>query len=162
MDLSKQIYDLLEPHEKTRFMSQKNQERFEQQCRQFINHVVSPVFKEIKEEFSRYGRSVDISLGHIPSNLLLVYPKLCITVPDGRTFIYWVTIKRTGDKFYVERFRSIEGEGSISKVFKASLPKGSQLLDDLSEVTEEDIQRDIIELYQRHITMKTSPLRQAQ
>jgi hypothetical protein len=157
MDLKKQIFELLEPEEKARFMIQKKQERFEQQCRQFINHVVSPVFKEIKEEFSRYGRSVDIAMGGFSNIIPGFYPKLHITVPGGRIFKYWVEVKQKEDKFCVKRFRSIEGEGEKPKVFKISLPQGRQLLDDLSEVNEEYIQRDIIEVYQGHIMMNTIP-----
>ena len=162
MDLKKQIYDLLESEEKQRFINQNEQERFRQQGSQFINHVVSPVFKDIKQEFSRYGRSVDIAMAGFSSEYFLAYPKLCIAIPDGRTFTYWVKFKRTGDKFIIERYRSIEREGEIPKVFKASLPQGRQLLDDLSDVCEEDIKRDFIELYKRHITMNTIPLRQVQ
>jgi hypothetical protein len=162
MELSKQIFDLLEPDEKERVISQRNQERFEQQCGHFLNYVMVPAFKNMQGQFMSYGRSVDISPSFFACIRPGVYPKLCITVPDGRTFNYWVKITHAGGKFIIERFRSIEGEGGVPQVFKISLPQGRQLLDDLSEVNEEYIQRDIIELYQRHIIMNKSPLRHPQ
>jgi hypothetical protein len=157
MELSKRIYDLLEPEEKARFMSQKNQQRFEQQCSQFLNYVMLPVFKNVQQAFMSYGRSVAISPSFFSCVRPGVYPKLCISVPGGRMFKYWVEVKQKEDKFCVKRFRSIEGEGGKSKVFKMSLPQGRQLLDDLSEVNEEYIQRDIIGLYRRHIIVNAIP-----
>ena len=157
MELSKQIFELLEPEEKARFMIQKNQERFEQQCGHFRNRVLVPVFNNIQQAFMSYGRSVDISPSFFSCVRPGVYPKLCISVPGGRMFRYWVEVKQNRDKFCVKRFRSIEGKGGMPQVFKVSLPQGRQLLDDLSEVNEEYIQRDIIELYQRHIMMSMGP-----
>jgi hypothetical protein len=163
MELKKQIFDLLEPEEKERFINQNEQERFRLQSSQFINRVVLPVFNEIKEEFSRYGRSVDIAMGGFSSEYLVVYPKLCIAIPDGRTFNYWLKFRRTGDNFIIVRYRSIASEGDISTVFKRSLTTRRQLLGDLSEANEEYIQCDIIELYQRCVVvMNTIPLRQPQ
>jgi hypothetical protein len=162
MELSKQIYDLLESEEKARCMIQKNQERFEQQCGHFRNRVLVPVFNNIQQAFMSYGRSVDISPSFFSCVRPGVYPKLCISVPGGRIFKYWVEVKQNRDKFDVKRYRSIGRKDDSPQVFKVSLPQGRQLLDDLSDVGEEDIQQDFIELYKRHITMKTSPLRQVQ
>jgi hypothetical protein len=140
MELKKQIFDLLEPDEKERFISQENQQRFEQQCGHFLNRVMVPVFKEMQQHFLSYGRSVDISPSFFSIIRPGIYPKLRITVPDGRTFNYWVKIKRNGEKFIIERYRSIEREGVMPQIFKASLPQGRQRVDDLAEVCEEDIQ----------------------
>lgn len=162
MDLKKQIFELLEPEEKAHFVIKTNQERFRQQGRHFLIHVVSPVFKDIKEEFSKYGRSVDITMAGFASEYLLGYPKLCIAVPDGRTFTYWLKFKRTGDNFIIVRYWSIACEDAISTILKRSRPTRRQLLGDLSEANEEYIQCDIIELYQRCVVRNTFPLRQAQ
>ena len=159
MDLKKQIFKLLEEEEKERFINKKNQQRFEQQCSHFCNGVMKPVFKNIQQAFMSYRRSVDISPSFFSCVRPGVYPKLCISVPNGRMFRYWVEVKQIRDKFCVKRFRSIEEEGGVPKVFKTSLPHGRQPVDDLSEITEEYLQRDIIELYRRHIIISTIPLR---
>ena len=162
VDLKQQIFELLEPDEKAPFISQIDQERFRLQICQFINGVVLPVFRDIQQAFMSYGRSVDIAMAGSSSEYLVVYPKLCIAIPDGRTFNYWLKFTRTGDNFIIVRYWSIACERDISTVFTRSHPTRSQLLGDLSEANEEYIQCDIIELYQRCVVMNTFPLRQAQ
>lgn len=149
MELEKEILDLLETDEREGFISQKDHETIEQECSQFMDYVVLPALKKIQEEFRKYGYSVHISPGCFPS----LYSKLRIRVPHGRTFIYWVEIKHKGPKFIIERHLSIEPDVGISQVSKGL--HGRQLLGDLSHVNEEEIQRDFIEVYKRHVKINT-------
>lgn len=153
MNLKNQIFNLLEPEEQERLIPLKDRKKFEQQCDQALNQVVLPVFKRMRKGFIRCGRSVDIAPDCFPIVSPGFYPRLRIAVPDGRTFIYWVKIERTGDKFCIAHHHSIEGGKPQS--FTVLLPQGRErFVDDLSEVRQEDIERDIIELYREHITMK--------
>ncbi|MEI8015204.1 MAG: hypothetical protein WCH20_10250 [Nitrospira sp.] len=152
MNLKQQIFNLLEPEEQERLIPLEDREKFEQQCDQVGSRIVLPVFKRIQKDFRSYGRSVDITPDHFPI-FPPVDPRLRIAVPDGRAFTYWVEIKRSGDKFWVAHHHLIEGDkkSCISELW----PQGKQqFVDDLSEVRQEDIQQNFIELYQEHITMK--------
>lgn len=155
MELNTRVYELLEPEEKEHLIIQLNLHKLEEECGQFGNCVILPVFKKIQEEFGRYGRSVLISPGTFSIIPPGITPKLRITVSRGRIFIYRVQIMLKGNKLWIERHLSIGKESGIPQVIKTSIP----LPNDPSRISEEYLRRDITGLYQRHIKMNKITVR---
>ena len=162
MTFKEQIFDLLEPEEKRQIKMKEEvetrNERFNEQSRWFYENLLVPLFKEKREGFSKAGRTVKISPSlwggiWIPGT----FPKLCISVPNGRTLSYRVEVKCKGNQFLVVRYFSIERTASNSN-YNEFASRNARVVDDLYDIQKEDIYKDFIEQYEHNIKNVTSHL----
>src|SRR4051812_42658462 len=125
MELTKQIYSLLESEEREGFIKKTKEDAITYEIERCFERVIFPAYETIIKGFGNFGRQAEI---FPPVFSVYLCPSLRITVPNKGTFRYWVKVKHRGETFCIKRQLSIEGEnGKVLLMPKRQIFLGDDL-----------------------------------